>query len=131
MLLTTYASVSLANAFRLPFGWHLPWAHASEAHQVPLGILEQLADSEEVESTDHLNRIAIIGAGAGGSSSAFWIGKAKERWGLDLEVDLYDSRSYIGGSESISCTFCLRLALLKSTSIKHVSDHPVNHMQEV
>ncbi|KAK0208424.1 Prenylcysteine lyase-domain-containing protein [Desarmillaria ectypa] len=46
-------------------------------------------------------RIAIIGAGAGGSSAAFWISKAKERFGLDLEVDVYESLSYIGGRSTV------------------------------
>jgi len=47
-----------------------------------------------VESTP---RIAIIGAGAGGTSAAFWISKAKERFGLDVEIDVYESSDYIGG----------------------------------
>ncbi|KAJ7770829.1 Prenylcysteine lyase-domain-containing protein [Mycena maculata] len=42
-------------------------------------------------------RIAIIGAGAGGTSAAFWIAKAQERFGIDVEVDLYEKESYIGG----------------------------------
>jgi prenylcysteine oxidase/farnesylcysteine lyase len=46
-------------------------------------------------------RIAIIGAGAGGSSSAFWISKAKERFGVDVEIDVYDSNGYIGGRSTI------------------------------
>lgn len=45
-------------------------------------------------------RIAIIGAGAGGSSAAFWISKAKERFGLDIEVDVYEREAYIGGRTS-------------------------------
>lgn len=44
-------------------------------------------------------RVAIIGAGAGGTSAAFWISKAKERFGLDVEVDVYDRANYIGGRE--------------------------------
>jgi prenylcysteine oxidase/farnesylcysteine lyase len=44
-------------------------------------------------------RIAVIGAGAAGSSAAFWISKAKERFGLDVEVDVYERSSYIGGRE--------------------------------
>jgi prenylcysteine oxidase/farnesylcysteine lyase len=44
-------------------------------------------------------RIAVVGAGAGGSSAAFWISKAKERFGLDVEVDVFDRESYIGGSK--------------------------------
>jgi pyruvate/2-oxoglutarate dehydrogenase complex dihydrolipoamide dehydrogenase (E3) component len=44
-------------------------------------------------------RIAIVGAGAGGSSAAFWLHKAKERFGYDIEVDVYEQHDYIGGSE--------------------------------
>jgi prenylcysteine oxidase/farnesylcysteine lyase len=44
------------------------------------------------------DKIAIIGAGAGGSSAAFWISKAKERFGLDVEVDVFEREAYIGGS---------------------------------
>ncbi|KAG8908357.1 hypothetical protein FRB99_007284 [Tulasnella sp. 403] len=42
-------------------------------------------------------RIAVIGAGAGGSSSAWWINKAKERHGFDVEVHIFDKNTYIGG----------------------------------
>jgi prenylcysteine oxidase / farnesylcysteine lyase len=45
-------------------------------------------------------RVAIIGAGAGGSSAAFWIAKAKERNGLDVAIDIYERNDYIGGRES-------------------------------
>ncbi|KAK0506014.1 Prenylcysteine lyase-domain-containing protein [Armillaria luteobubalina] len=51
-------------------------------------------------------RIAIIGAGAAGSSAAFWISKAKERFGLDLEVDVYERSSYIGGRALSSISYC-------------------------
>lgn len=47
-------------------------------------------------------RIAIVGAGAGGSSAAFWISKAKSRFGLDVEVDVYDRNNYIGGRRSFN-----------------------------
>ncbi|KAF9458739.1 Prenylcysteine lyase-domain-containing protein [Collybia nuda] len=46
-------------------------------------------------------RIAIIGAGAGGSSAAFWISKAKERFGLDVEVDVYEREAYVGGRSTV------------------------------
>ncbi|CDO76406.1 hypothetical protein BN946_scf184937.g20 [Trametes cinnabarina] len=49
------------------------------------------------ESANANNRVAIIGAGAAGSAAAFWIAKAKERYGLDVEVDVYDKNSYVGG----------------------------------
>ncbi|KAF5355736.1 hypothetical protein D9756_004026 [Leucocoprinus leucothites] len=46
-------------------------------------------------------RVAIIGAGAGGSSAAFWISKAQERFGLDIDVDIYERSSYIGGRSTV------------------------------
>ncbi|KAJ7284612.1 Prenylcysteine lyase-domain-containing protein [Mycena rebaudengoi] len=46
-------------------------------------------------------RIAIIGAGAGGTSAAFWLSKAQERFGLDFEVDLYEKASYVGGRSTV------------------------------
>ncbi|EEB87774.1 hypothetical protein MPER_14739, partial [Moniliophthora perniciosa FA553] len=57
--------------------------------QLPLQVVNQSANGPQ--------KIAIIGAGAGGSSAAFWIAKAKERFGLDVQVDVYDKASYIGG----------------------------------
>jgi prenylcysteine oxidase / farnesylcysteine lyase len=47
-------------------------------------------------------RVAIIGAGAGGSSAAFWIAKAKERHGLDVAIDIYERNDYIGGRKSLN-----------------------------
>ena len=44
-------------------------------------------------------RIAIIGAGVGGTSAAFWISKAKERFGVEVEVDIYERQSRVGGRE--------------------------------
>jgi prenylcysteine oxidase/farnesylcysteine lyase len=46
-------------------------------------------------------RVAIVGAGAAGSSAAFWISKAAERLGKDIAVDVYESSDYIGGSKLI------------------------------
>ncbi|KAE9395928.1 hypothetical protein BT96DRAFT_942062 [Gymnopus androsaceus JB14] len=42
-------------------------------------------------------RVAIVGAGAAGSSASFWISKAQERFGVDVEVDVYEKTSRIGG----------------------------------
>ncbi|PPQ76784.1 hypothetical protein CVT24_011340 [Panaeolus cyanescens] len=41
--------------------------------------------------------VAIIGAGAGGSSSAFWISKAMNRSDLNISIDIFEQSSYIGG----------------------------------
>ncbi|KAG8873326.1 hypothetical protein FRB97_006832 [Tulasnella sp. 331] len=46
-------------------------------------------------------KIAIIGAGAGGSSAAYWVSLAQSRYGLDVEVDLFEKDSYIGGRSTV------------------------------
>ncbi|EIN13466.1 FAD/NAD(P)-binding domain-containing protein [Punctularia strigosozonata HHB-11173 SS5] len=79
------ATSSAVNAFQLPF--RLPF------FSNPTDVQHTL-ESEPVNVTP---RIAIVGAGAGGSSAAFWISKAKERWGLDVEVDVYERNSHVGG----------------------------------
>ena len=72
-------------AFQLPF--NLPFFKAKG--YVPESLLHVLQSSAP--------RVAIIGAGPGGASAAFWISKAKERFGIDVEVDVYERDSYIGG----------------------------------
>ncbi|KAI0084957.1 FAD/NAD(P)-binding domain-containing protein [Irpex rosettiformis] len=95
VLLATYAFAGVGYALQLPFGLQFPWATARlNNQQLPLAIsVEDVHAEPETPS----NRIAIIGAGAGGSSAAFWIGKAKERWGLDVEVDVFEAKDYVGG----------------------------------
>ncbi|KAG1825546.1 Prenylcysteine lyase-domain-containing protein [Suillus subaureus] len=62
---------------------------SSLAFQFPFSIpLFKSKDSADLEQAHISPRIAIIGAGAGGSSAAFWISKAKKRFGIDY---------YIGG----------------------------------
>ena len=56
---------------------------------------QTIVTEEQVASTTP--RIAVIGAGAAGSSAAFWISKAKQRSEIDVEVDVYERASYIGG----------------------------------
>lgn len=55
------------------------------------------AQTEDIPSP--ISRIAIIGAGAGGSSAAFWLSKARTRLGVNFEIDVYESNDYIGGRE--------------------------------
>ena len=43
--------------------------------------------------------VAIIGAGAGGSSTAFFIAKAKQRYGVDIDIHIYDKNELVGGGE--------------------------------
>ncbi|KAL0950719.1 hypothetical protein HGRIS_007495 [Hohenbuehelia grisea] len=56
-----------------------------------------LQSTEAQTTARHRDRIAIVGAGAGGSSAAYWISRAKERFGLDVEIDVYEREGYIGG----------------------------------
>ena len=77
--------------------------HASvpcHGHQVPLTPHRHPGQHTPSLTLDEApERIAIIGAGAGGSSAAFWVAKARERYGIDIEVDLYERNGYVGGRE--------------------------------
>ena len=44
---------------------------------------------------------AIIGAGAAGSSAAFWAAKAKARSNVALEIDVFDRADYVGGWSTV------------------------------
>ena len=43
----------------------------------------------------------IVIPGAAGTSAAFWIAKAKERFGLDVDIDVYEKADYVGGRSTI------------------------------
>lgn len=79
-------------AFQIQFPFKVSQFFSSKVIQT----VAEIIDEPPVSTTP---RIAIVGAGAGGSSAAFWISKAKERFGLEVEVDIYDSNDYIGGRE--------------------------------
>ncbi|KDR85286.1 hypothetical protein GALMADRAFT_51898 [Galerina marginata CBS 339.88] len=81
--------LSTTQAFQLPF--HIPNFFSA-------AIPATHAEQSPISGTP---RIAIIGAGAGGSSAAFWIAKAKERFGVDVEIDVYERNGYIGGRSTI------------------------------
>lgn len=84
-------TASLSHAIQLPFDIGRFWpSNISPSEPPPV-----------VETTQRPPRIAIIGAGAGGSSAAFWIAKAKERSGINVEIDIYERNDYIGGRESL------------------------------
>lgn len=79
--------VSAANAFSLSFG--VPFLATNQKYN----------NSSQLKSSHNASKtVAIIGAGAGGSSAAFFISKAKERYGLDVDVHVYEKNEYIGGS---------------------------------
>ncbi|KAF9454994.1 hypothetical protein P691DRAFT_770093 [Macrolepiota fuliginosa MF-IS2] len=63
-------------------------------HKVSASTIERTDAAPEIPVAP---RIAVIGAGAGGSSAAFWISKARSRFGLNVEIDVYDRSDYIGG----------------------------------
>ncbi|KAI9445486.1 FAD/NAD-P-binding domain-containing protein [Lactarius indigo] len=79
-------TASLSHAIQLPFDIAKLWPLKTPP-----------SESSPIVETPQPPRIAIIGAGAGGSSAAFWIAKAKERSGLDVEIDVYERNDYIGG----------------------------------
>jgi prenylcysteine oxidase / farnesylcysteine lyase len=90
-------AASVSHAFQLPFNISSLWS------QTP-----SFAPSSANIELPRSPRIAIIGAGASGSSAAFWIAKAKERYGLEVEVDIYERSDYIGGRKLLrSCEYPL------------------------
>ncbi|KAF8319809.1 FAD/NAD(P)-binding domain-containing protein [Clavulina sp. PMI_390] len=56
---------------------------------------------ESVQAENAPLRIAIIGAGAGGSSAAYWISKAAERHERVVHVDVFEKSDYIGGRSTV------------------------------
>lgn len=88
----------LSTAWSLPqFDFRLPFASKSLDNA---GLPQEVLES--VESVEQPLRIAIIGAGAAGSSAAFWIAKAKERHEQNVHVDVYEQSGYVGGRTSTS-----------------------------
>jgi prenylcysteine oxidase/farnesylcysteine lyase len=82
VILLSLVSSTVALQLQLPF--KVPFFQSTFSPQ----------DDEPVRGTP---RVAIIGAGAAGSSASFWISKAKERFGVDVQVDVYEKTSLIGG----------------------------------
>jgi prenylcysteine oxidase / farnesylcysteine lyase len=89
LTLLAFIAAPLCRAFQFPFDISSVW---STKHKLPLS-------PDVVPVPPRSPRIAIIGAGAGGSSAAFWISKAKERYGLDVAIDIYERSDYVGGSK--------------------------------
>lgn len=85
---TFFLLIPVAAAFEVPFS--VPRFFKLKA---PAPSFERA----EITDAPITPRVAIIGAGAGGSSAAFWISKAKSRFGLDIDIDVYDRNNYIGG----------------------------------
>lgn len=86
-VLILFALCSIASAVQIPLTEPQPsnkqWSHVSHTAK-----------------KSHFT-VAIVGAGAGGSSAAFWINKARERYGLHIDsIDVYERSDYIGGRMS-------------------------------
>lgn len=95
LILLAFMLPELSTAWSLPqFDFRLPFSSQPGTPE-PQGVLESATDSVRPL------RIAIIGAGAGGSSAAFWISKAKERHEQDIHVDVYEQSDYIGGRSTV------------------------------
>jgi hypothetical protein len=88
-------SLILFPSLVLAFSWSSLFGGGAAADQYLL--------QPTVNTTNQL-RVAIVGAGAAGSSAAFWIHRAVERLGKDITVDIYESSDYIGGSEFLAST---------------------------
>ena len=95
----------LSTAWSLPrFHFRLPFSSESGPLSAAAGSQTVL---ESAEAKTSPLRIAIIGAGSGGSSAAFWIAKAKERHQQNVHVDVYERSDYIGGRMYYYCSFVM------------------------
>ncbi|CAE6414165.1 unnamed protein product [Rhizoctonia solani] len=69
-------------------------AQASSQHNQRPG--QHPFTSQVKAGTDEF-KVAIIGAGAAGSSAAFWLSRAKSRLGENITVTIYERNDYVGG----------------------------------
>ncbi|KAI0035282.1 FAD/NAD-P-binding domain-containing protein [Vararia minispora EC-137] len=77
--------------------WEFPFADLFSGTVLKQQPFSAPSPSSEPEPTSAVPRVAVIGAGAAGSSAAFWISKAKQRFGIDVEVDIFEKSDYVGG----------------------------------
>lgn len=87
MRLLDQMHISLLTTATVVAAWDFGFVHA--AQELLSGLNGHHHGHQQIVHTP-TKKIAIIGAGAAGSSSAFWIKKAKERHGLDVEVHVFD-----------------------------------------
>ncbi|KAJ7785934.1 Prenylcysteine lyase-domain-containing protein [Mycena metata] len=99
---------------------------ASGAFQLPFKVpfFNSSGQQQPLRPTNTKPRIAIIGAGAGGSSAAWWISKAKERFGIDVEIDVYDKESYVGGRAQCAFLFSCSTAQATKSAYKGTTVYP-------
>ncbi|KAG8960131.1 hypothetical protein FRC03_007029 [Tulasnella sp. 419] len=93
MYLRSFSSITAAGlflSFITSFGFAAP-THGNNSH----------GNKGHPRDGDGPLKVAVIGAGAGGSSAAFFLGKAKERFGRNIKIDVFERNSYIGGRSTI------------------------------
>ncbi|PFH54745.1 hypothetical protein AMATHDRAFT_72501 [Amanita thiersii Skay4041] len=61
----------------------------------------RISEPSHRSTTPTTPKVAIIGAGAAGTSAAFWLSKAKERFGINVDIDIYEQSSYVGGRSTV------------------------------
>jgi len=89
----------LAGAALCVFG-SLQWLSSVRADPLDGMPLQIIWDSQTTSNTSQDPRpfrVAVIGAGAAGSSSAWWLHLASERLGRPIEVEVFERADYIGG----------------------------------
>ncbi|PGH18683.1 hypothetical protein AJ80_04431 [Polytolypa hystricis UAMH7299] len=62
----------------------------SQEFQVPL-------KSEEIEAQDTVKQVAVIGAGAAGSSTAYYLRKYADYFSIPVNITVFEQSSYVGG----------------------------------
>ncbi|KAG0647060.1 Chloride ion pump-associated 55 kDa [Hyphodiscus hymeniophilus] len=63
----------------------------------PFDVLASSDSPDEVYDTSKAKRIAIIGAGAAGSSTSYYLQKFANESGLEIDVTVFERSSYVGG----------------------------------
>lgn len=90
----------LASAALCTLG-SLPWLASVTADPLDGVHLQQtVLDGQSVWNTSQNAtpfRVAVIGAGAAGTSAAWWLHLASERLGHPIEVEVFERVDYIGG----------------------------------
>ena len=104
LLLTTLLLCSSTNAFQFPLAipfLPFPWA------------------------TTPSHRVAIIGAGAGGSSAAFWLSRAQNRTPEhNIYIDVFEKETYAGG-RAFACPHICNIPMNNETRLREHYCSPV------
>ncbi|KZP00717.1 FAD/NAD(P)-binding domain-containing protein [Calocera viscosa TUFC12733] len=78
-------------------------------------------------------RVAVVGAGASGSSAAFFLNRTAKRLGKDVQIDVYEKEGYIGGRSTTVYPFgdrTLEPIELGASIFVNANKHMVRALQE-